>query len=422
MLASLYRKSKFQIWSTRFSFQWQRIRKHGLLGIAQRICKRLLILLLSIILLPISIALYACNYRRLCIFTDRIGHLAIEPDTLLKAQLLGLIVPRRWIVVAPIKRVANQHLLTYWKPHFLIYQSPVSCFFLECLTFWRFMRYEASHFINSDDGSQYAYAVNSKWGSLRPAILTLTDEDNKFAAEKLSAMGVPKDAWFVCVHAREGGFSPIDEPLHSHRNTQIDNLIPAIQEITKRGGWVIRLGDPTTMPLNQMPQVVDYAHHELRSGKMDVILCAKAKFILGNTSGIFLVGSVFGTPSALVNMIPFPTLGIICQDISMPKLFRSKTTNRYLSFSEIMQSDISTYRYASHYTKEHILIEENSAEDILAATIEMFDRLDGRFVDSIEDKERHRKYMALLEPKHYSYGAGSSIFASFLRRYESLIS
>src|SRR5690349_20929315 len=88
-------------------FEYSRISKFSILDIAKRIIRKLSSIFIALLLLPLAIILYFMNVRRLCIFTDRIGHLAIEPDTLLKAQQLGLIKPRRWFVIAPKHRVAN---------------------------------------------------------------------------------------------------------------------------------------------------------------------------------------------------------------------------------------------------------------------------------------------------------------------------
>lgn len=411
---------KYQDFIARLQFQYTRIKKHGFFGVVKRLSKRLFITLLAVLLLPVSLIYYFLNYRRFVCFTDRIGHLAIEPDSLLKSQILGLVKTRKWFIIAPKHRIANMHLMKYWLNYFRIYQTGLSCLFFSCISWWSFMRYDASSYINNSEGSQLAYQVNQSWG-YRPPILTLTEEDNRFGDDQLAKLGIPQGAWFACIHAREGGFSPVDEVLHAHRNGKIDYLIPAIEEVTRRGGWVIRLGDPTMVPLRPMQNVIDYAHHSLRSARLDVILCAKARFILGNTSGIFLVGSVFGTPSALVNMIPMPTLGFIKSDLSIPKLYRLGSKDRYLSFQEVMSSPISTHRYASLYEKSKITVEENSPEDILDITIEMLDRLDAKFVLTEEDEQLHQRYMSLFEPCHYSYGAVSRIGRSFLRRHESLL-
>lgn len=404
----------------KLQFRLSRIASYGLLGITKRLIKKMLFGIASILLLPLSVVMYSLSYRRVVFFIDRIGHLAIEPDTLVKAQKLGLIKAKRWFVLAPGHRVSNQHLLHYWEQYFTIYRSPLACLFLQCVSAWPFMRLDVSHFINNDKGSQWGYEINERWGDREP-VLQISLEDREWGDARLAEMGLPQGAWFVGVHVREGGFSPVDEVLHAHRNGSINNLIPAIEEITRRGGWVIRLGDPTMKPLKQMPQVIDYAHHPLKSARLDIILCARARFILGNTSGVFLIGTAFGVPSALANMIPMPTLGFLKQDLSIPKLLWDRQKDRYLSFKEVMASPISTYRYASLYEKNKITVVENSPEDILALTVEMLDRLNEKYTETSEDRQRHAEYMSLYQPQHYSYGAVSKTSFEFLRHYKQLL-
>lgn len=404
----------------KWRFHAARIARYGLTGIASRIAKKSLLLFLAILFLPITLVLFFLGFRRLTIFSERIGHLAIEPDTLLKAQMLGLIQPKRWIWLAPKKIISNEHLLKYWQQYFTITRSEPACFFLHALTLWPFMRYNVSHFINRDNHAQFSYRVNTLWGQ-RPQLLQLTAEDIEWGNQQLIQLGLPKDAWFVCVHAREPGFSPIDESLHSHRNGKIENVQLAIEEITRRGGWVVRIGDPTMTALQKMPQVIDYVHHPLRNARMDIILCARARFILGNTSGIFIVASVFGVPSALANMIPMSTLGFITNDLSIPKMYWLVKQKRYFTFAEIMMSPISNFRTASMYKNNDYVVEENSAEDILLLTTEMLDRLEGKFLETEDDLKLQEKYMSLFQPQHYSYDAASKVSTNFLRKYRYLL-
>jgi putative glycosyltransferase (TIGR04372 family) len=282
------------------------------------------------------------------------------------------------------------------------------------------MRYDVSHLINKNNASQLAYRVNTLWGKKAP-LLSLSSSDKEWGDIQLAELGIPKEAWFVCVHVREGGFSSVDEVLHSHRNGDIANVISSIEEVTRRGGWVVRLGDPTMKLLKKMPKVIDYAHHSLRSPRLDIILCARARFILGNTSGLFLVGTAFGVPSALANMVPMPTLGLNSDDLSIPKLYWLEKEGRYLTFPEVMNSPISQYRYAALYKENNITVLENTAEDILSLTIEMLDRLEGKFEENDEDMERHVKFMSLLHAKHYAYGAASKLQYMFLRKYDNLL-
>lgn len=403
-----------------FNVQVSRISHYGLYELSNRLIIKAFAALLSILFLPLSIILFFLDFRRIMLFTDRIGHLAIEPDILLKAQHLGLIKTKRWFVLAPPKRVANLYLLKYWQRYFSIYQGTLSCFFLHCISLWPFMRYDLSHFINNDNDAQLGYKVYQLWSD-KPPLLSLSAEDMEWGNDQLTRLNLPHDAWFVCIHAREGGFSPVDEVLHAHRNGKIENLIPAIEEITQRGGWVVRLGDPTMVPLKKMPRVIDYAHHPLRSARLDIILCARSRFILGNTSGMFLIGTIFGVPSALANMIPMPTLGFSPKDLSMPKSYFSNKEARYLSFPEVMDSQISIFRYASLYDQANVTVKENDADDILLLTKEMLDRLDGKFIETTDDLALHENYMSLFKSHHYSYGAISKTSFNFLRKHQNLL-
>jgi putative glycosyltransferase (TIGR04372 family) len=402
------------------AYEWRRIRKQGLYKLPLKAFKRIVSIVLWLILLPLTIILHLAGYRRVTVFTHRIGHLAIEPDCLLKEEALGLIPKHRWLILAPPDRVANKHLLGYWKPRIRVHENRLACFILASMSRWVFMRHDISHYILAVNKSQAAYRIYAQWGE-RPPMLSLTAEDEKWGTQALRRLGLPEGSWFVCVHVREPGFSPIDEELQSHRNASIENVIPAIQEITRCGGWVVRIGDPTMKPLPPLAQFIDYAHHALKSERLDIILCAKAKFILGSTSGIVLVGSVFGVPCAIANMIPMPTLWFNAGDISIPKLLWSERLNRHLRFDEVMASPVAEYRYSSLYWDVEIRVEENSEEDIRNLTIEMLDRLDNRFAELDGDEELFYHFLSLLHEGQYSFGSCARIATLFLRRHSELL-
>lgn len=400
----------------RLEFELRRIRRMPLPTLAGKVISKLLGLGLGLTLLPVTALLHLAGYRHATVFTDRIGHLALEPDCLLKEQALGHVPYRKWIMLAPPGRVANEHLLTYWQPHFHIVRSRAMCFLIASMSRWGLMRYNIDHYVRAIGQAQAAYRIYAAWND-RPPLLALSVEDEAWGAEMLMKLGIPQDAWFVCVHARESGFSPVDEELHGHRNSHIENTIPAMQEIVKRGGWVIRIGDPSMRPLPPMVQVIDYAHHPLKSTRLDIILCARARFILGNTSGVALVGTVFGVPCALANMIPISAMGISPQDISIPKLHWSLDEDRYLSFGEIFASPLSRAQYGRNFTDTGIRLEENSPEDIKQLATEMLDHLEGGVVDSHECKTLQQAFLALLEADHYSFGTASRAGSRFLKRH-----
>lgn len=404
-----------------FSVLIDHIKTHGFIWLIKKIIYRCLKELAWILLLPISIPLHLLRFRRLLFRVEHIGHLAAEFDTYVKAKQLGLLPKKScfYFVLAPKKKVSNVHLLNYWRSQVPIITNFIACAFLNIITKHFFMRYDVSNYISSFFGTQDIYRINKMWDK-RPPLLTLSDADKNWGKNSLEAMGISADQWFVCLHVREGGFLPHNELIQSHRNASIGNMTTAIEEIVRRGGKVVRMGDKSMTPLPLMRGVIDYAHNALKSERMDVVLCAKAKFFLGCTSGLSFVSMVFGVPIAQANMIPVAALSVTKQDISIPKLLWSELESRYLSFNEILSSPVGDFYFTQQYNKYAIRVEENSSEDIYELTVEMLDRLEEKFIETNEDKKLHEKYLSFFKPGHYSYGAISHVCIAFLRRHQYL--
>lgn len=405
-------------------FQYYRewLRQRGYWWLFTRLIKRAAICAGWLLLLPITLVLHAIGLRRITVITDRIGHLAAEMDCFLKERALGRLPKRHWFVLAPPRRTANRHLIEYWRSHVTIVESPLLCSVLGVMSWWWLMKLGVSHYVLDLNRSAAYYAVNAEWGDRKP-VLELSQADGARGWQMLESMGIPSGSWFVCLHAREGGYSPADEFTHAHRNSDVLKLIPAIELITSLGGWCIRMGDPSAKPLPPMDRVVDYAHHPARCDWMDIFLCASCRFFVGNSSGLYIVGTVFGIPCALANLIPVPTLGYFARDISIPKLLRHRGEGEghYLPFKEIFSSPLADYRLAKLYRDAGIEAEENSAEDICDLVAEMLDRLQGKFVETDEDRELQQRYMSLFRPGHYAYAAASRVGAAFLRKYQYLL-
>ncbi|MBU3540833.1 TIGR04372 family glycosyltransferase [Polynucleobacter sp. UB-Tiil-W10] len=402
------------------TFEYSRLRQMPWITLARKAAAKLLGLGIGLMLLPSTALLHLAGYRYVTVFTDRIGHLALEPDCLLKMQALGQLKKRKWIMLAPAKRVANAHLLLYWQPFFYIVQNPTLVFLIRSMSQWGLMHYDLDHAIRAIGKAQSAYSTYADWG-MRAPLLKISKEDQQWSRQQLAELGLPEGAWFACVHARGPGFSPVDESLHGHRNSLIENFTPAIQEIVNRGGWVIRIGDTSMNRLAPMPQVVDYAHHRLKSARLDIVLCAEARFILGNTSGIALVGTVFGTPCALTNMVPLAAVGVSPMDISIPKLYWSLAEQRYLTFSEIFSSKLSQSQYSSEFTQSGIRLEENSPEEIRELAIEMMADIDKTQPDSDSVAGLSAVFLSMLGSHHYSFGTSSRLSQTFLERHQMLL-
>jgi putative glycosyltransferase (TIGR04372 family) len=377
-------------------------------------------ILIALGFLP-ALLLRFLNIRFLPAMIDRIGHLALEPDCYLKEEKLGLHPGFKIILCAPRSKVANQAMAEYWGRHFFLISSPWLCYALKPFSLQKILRYEVDRYVVAIGKTADFFLIQKQWSG-NPPILSLTQEHVSRGECRLRELGVPPEAWFVCVHNREGKYSPHDEHLHSFRNGHIETYFMAMRAITDQGGWCIRMGDPTMKNIVPMKNVIDYAHHPLKEDWMDLFLAARCRFFLGCGSGAYAMASVFGVPVATVNQAPLSAvLPFGKNDLGIPKLLWSRNDQRMLNFSEIFSSSLSNMRYAEEYDQAQVDLVDSTQEDILALAEEMLERTENRAVYTTTDNDLQLRFKALMRPGHYSYGSESRVGRSFIRKYEHLL-
>ncbi len=311
-------------------------------------------------------------------WTYAIGHMALL-DIYIKMGMLGWREPYRSIILDA--RPANRAYLEYWRrylPEIITDPEGVSR-----LTPLATRLEEHLHVINAPGGRKIDYVsaimmVQNQWESEgRKPLLTLSDADRKRGREYLKTLGVPLDAWFVSLHVR-------DTSSDNARDANINTYRMAIESITARGGWVIRMGEPSMPPLAHLPQVIDYAHNKFRNDWMDVFLWADARFFIGTRSGPAHVPPTFGKPCVLTNSFPM-AMPFPYRNIDIYKLYRSEKENRFLSFKEACAIGVGFAESHQYRKTLGIGLVDNSPEEINDAVLEMLDLLDGRLIYSDED-------------------------------------
>jgi len=355
-------------------------------------------------------------------YVNRIGHLLAEPDCYLKEQQLGLIPKHSIIMLAPIGQVANQAVLTYWRQYFTVVTS---------LNLVRLIRPLSWHPLTCFDVSKYAVAINKSaefpkiqalWADRQP-LLEINHADTCRGIKALEEIGVPLGAWFVCVHSRDGGYSPKDEHFHSYRNSNIEDYLMAIEYIISLGGICIRMGDNAMPPAPKLEGLIDYAHHPMRSDWLDLYISANCRFFLGNTSGAFYMASVFGVPVACANMAPLSAV-FPCgkKDIGIPKLYKEISSGRLLSFKEILDSPAANFRFSSEFNEANIEVVNNSPKEIKELAIEQLEKTElPNFTYEKVDEELQNRFRKLFKPGHYMHGSASRVGRTFLQHYKHLL-
>jgi putative glycosyltransferase (TIGR04372 family) len=375
---------------------------------------------LSFVIAPL---LRAANVR-VCVLvlSQHIGHLALEPDCYLKEVRVGLRAPaRRTFLVCRRERVANAEILRYWRRYFsVVLASPVTHDAFSALARRPGVGVDALGYV-ATLGETAKYPEIYRRYSGRPPLLTLSEADLVRGRAALARLGIPEDAWFVCVHCREGGF--YDDDAHSYRNASIASFAEAMATITAAGGWCVRMGDPSTTPMAPAPQVVDYAHHAERSPWLDVFLVARSRFFLGTNSGLLGVAVAFGVPAGLTNQTPMCVV-LTVGDVAIPKLMWDDEKGRLVTFAEVLALELTGERapdYQELYTQAGLRPLENDPRDVADVAREMLQRTAGEFEVTPRDEALQQAFKDLLAPGHYSYGAASRIGRDFLRRNRDLV-
>ena len=166
-----------------------------------------------------------------------------------------------------------------------------------------------------------------------------------------------------------------------------------------------------------MENVIDYAHHPIKSDRLDIILSASCKFMLGSTSGISLVSNIFGVPVAVANLAPPAELWYGAKDISIPKRIWSHDLHKHLSLEESLEYPHGCYRYADDFIASGLELTENEPDDILELTKEMMFRLSNAEFELQEDTLSKNLYKNRFDERYPSLYSCSHLGARFYNKY-----
>lgn len=364
------------------------------------------------------------RYRALdSIWARHIGHLGII-DYVVKLGILEGRRPEDTILYVPRGiPVANRFLMQQIATHLRLVEDPADLPFPAGAV-------QALHYdlfaprLSDRTTSHYwkvAGEVHAVWHREgRAPLFKYSNEMSELGWARLQKAGIPNGAWFVVLHVREREPDGRASNINAARNAEISTYFPAIAEITRRGGWVIRIGDPSMTVLPAIPNVLDYCHSQIRADWMDIFILASCRFLIGTNSGPAFVPSIYGVPQVLTNWWPIGERPWQPRDIFIPKLLRRISDDRYLGLAEMLSSPFG-WCYSRRYLAQHgdVRVENNDAEMIRAGVAEMLDRLDGR--PSLEPQLAQLRARADHLYKSNDLAGSGQLAAEFLRRHADLI-
>jgi putative glycosyltransferase (TIGR04372 family) len=346
------------------------------------------------------------------LFSARIGHLAMNTELFLRRQSRGMVEGELFRITDHFsgEKVANQQLYKMIQRRAVVHE----------VTLQEYQALVAQG--NADCGMLYS-GSNEFWefNNIEPQ-LSFTDAELEQGQQLLNDMGIHKSP-YVCIHDRsshylESKFPENNFSHHNYRDCSIDNYLKAADWLTTKGVYVIRMGELISTPLRtENPMIIDYAT-KYRTDFGDAFLTGTCDFFLGNTAGLYLVATVMSRPVAAANYVPFDVTPLLKEDIFIFKNLNipfnliheinlDMMENNMLALSETLQ-------------KNNLAIEENTEEQILELTIEMYERLTNTFTPNLECEQLKNKLRSYWKPTARSYGYVCNIGANFLAEKKKL--
>jgi putative glycosyltransferase (TIGR04372 family) len=351
------------------------------------------------------------------LISQRIGPYIAEPETYLSERDMGMHGGRNVDVFYHGPSISNRQLKKMWNRGLLVVQSarPVGML---------------NHWVPGGKKHEVpwrSYQQRDIYGVLprtRPH-LKFNELEEEIAEAGLRVMGVPDEAPFVCFHARDSAYGEtlmVDIGRLDYRNSNIHNYVPAVEELTRRGYYALRMGAIVKEPLaTTNPMIIDYAT-KARTELLDLYLSANCKFFIGSAVGITYIPMAFRRPTVHTNFVP---IGVLVawqpHDLCIPKKFWLRHQSRFMTIREILQSGAGMFARSWRYEEMGIELVENNSAEITAVVMEMEGRLKGTWVTTEEDEELQRQFWSLFDPTVVNLAPQARIGAEFLRQNRELL-
>lgn len=366
---------------------------------------------------------------RLGIFrSDRLGHFSIHPELYLSGLDCGLGRPDKpfvdlWCFSSAI---CNQQLAKMWRRTMHIWPRWIV---------WPLFRVNGllpgwkRHCIPHPD---FDLAVKTEYFSRNifdrtESHLSFSASEEEYGFRCLDAMGLARGQKFICFHGRDSRYLdsmyPGDWSYHDYRDVTINNYIMAVEELTRRGYVMIRMGSKVRDRfVTSNVRVIDYANSSHQSDFMDIFLSAKCELFISSGSGAFCPSMAFRRPQVIVNATPFVTvLDLDTNILFIPKMHRRISDARNMTCKEIFDSNAHTFGFSQCYTDAGIELVESSPQEILGVVLEAEERYRGAWINTPEDEELQQRFWAFCPKDLYSGPIHSRIGASFLRNNRHLL-
>jgi putative glycosyltransferase (TIGR04372 family) len=284
-----------------------------------------------------------------------------------------------------------------------------------------YMAYATGRDSNVLDGYNRRLECTFKSGH---ANLSFTAAEEERGVRALQDLGISGDS-FICFHSRDPAFLDTVQPdrdwrYHDYRDSTIQNYVMAAEWMADRGYRAVRTGAKVQDLIETSnPMLIDYAASGSRSDFLDIYLAGKCRFYVCSDTGLSVPAEVFMKPIVYANWTGLQRIPVfVSHGLVIFKKFYLEQEDRYMTFSEVLNLDSGGGDPRDASVKLQLI--ENTPEEILSVTIEMFERLSGTWTTSEEDEKLQQRFWALFGHKKVR-SPDLRIGAEYLRENKALL-
>jgi putative glycosyltransferase (TIGR04372 family) len=219
---------------------------------------------------------------------------------------------------------------------------------------------------------EWAWDIQKRWIKIKgkKTAYKLDDQAVIFAKNYLKAFGLTDKDWFVVIHIREDGGGQ----MRGLRNADARSYKGAIENIIKRGGWVLRIGGNSLskdIPIKSK-KYIDLTKSKIIIPEVDSYVLSKCKFFIGTGSGpLNIAAHFFCRPVLLTNSSPLASRVPWIDQLVLPKMYVNINTKKIMPFSKRLNKIFGILESEFALKSLGYKAIPNSQEEILYASNEM---------------------------------------------------
>jgi putative glycosyltransferase (TIGR04372 family) len=408
------------------------IKKKGFTYVLNRLIKKI-ISFEAIIIYPIVFLL--CLFIKIikpiffirfgCLYTAKFGPLVTRSEMNLCEQDNGLQPEGKKTFNiynnGPSSFICNKQLYIMWKRILRVY--PRSRYFWNVMNSFTF---GYDHVIKTKQGSRDIHNLLEK----SPIHISFSKKEIAIAKKQLLKMGIQeKDKYILMINRTERYWNSLPGNMgashDTHRNTNINALLPIAENLTSKGYTIIRFGrEVGDLMKTKNPKIIEYDHGGFATDLLDIYLSANCKYVIGtsDTGGMASAGWNFRKPllnvnfSQLENLIPWlPSWLFIFQKYWL------KYEKRFMSVKEMITSGAGRFDTTKQFEERGIELIKNTPKQIIDVFNEMEKRLEGNWKVSEEDEELQKRFWFNFQSSDRQGKPRSKIGANFLRENKDIL-